>query len=276
LWVGLAGCAGPPEPIRLDVSGVRPRADFSDLAAVLSATVSEDGRVLPAGLKSDLHRLDRQLRVLAVSGPTVTPGLFPTAAARWAYWYNARVAWSLKLAVLAGGKARLDPAARRRPFPLDGRSLSLEEIDRVLLAEARRAGDFRLAACTPGVCLDRAPMPTKPYEAADFPACLNTALSRLVLDERRFVLDVERRQVRIPPMLWAVRDMVGQVGTARQPGLQPALIGRLRRYVGGLARHRLDEALGYTAVPQPPRPRLALVGPKVYVPGRFGRVELTP
>ena len=59
-------------------------------------------------------------------------------------------------------------------------------------------------------------------------------------------------------------------------GLQPALIGRLRRYVGGLARHRLDEALGYTAVPQPPRPRLALVGPKVYVPGRFGRVELTP
>ena len=274
-WAGGSGCAQVPGPVRLELTGVEPTADVSDLAAVLGEAVDGRGRVVPQRLAKVRARLDAQLRRMALAGPTSRPELFPTYGDRWAYWYNARAGWSIKLAELAGFPRRVGPAAmRRRKFDLDGRMLSLEAIDEILVSEARRTGDFRLAACAPGVSVDCAPLPSRPYAAGDFSSRINEALSRLVLDERRFVLAVGKRQVRVPPMLWACRDLLGREYRRRTGSGEASFTSALSVHVSRLARRRLAEAIGYAVVPAGFRGELDLPGRKVFLPGKVGRVEL--
>jgi len=272
-WAGCNG--GAREPVRLDLTGVEPTADVSDLAAVLDEAVDAAGRVVPQRLAKVSARLDAQLRRMALAGPTSRPELFPTYGDRWAFWYNARAGWSIKLAELAGFPRRVPPAAMRaRQFDLDGRKLSLEGIDEILLAEARRTGDFRLAACAPGVTVDCASLPKTPCAAADFAARMDEALSRLVLDERRFVLAVDERQVRVPPMLWDCRDLVAREYRRRTGSGDASFTTALSVHLSRLARRRLAQGIGYVAVGAALRGELVLPGRKVFMPGKVGRVEL--
>ena len=283
----LSGCAAEWEPVRLDLAGIGPSADVSDLSAVLAGAVTEDGRVVPSKLEPLKGRLNAQLQKMAVTGPTKTPSLYPTDAARWAYWYNARAAWSVQLAALAGFPERVAPEAMyRRAFPLDGRSMSLALVDEILLTEARRVGLFRLAACAPGVCVSEAPLPSRPHGAEDFAGHLVEAFDSLMLDERRVVLDIEAKQLRVPSMLWACRDLVLQTlertyagGSASRPSPSREsaagadLITALRPHLGPAARRRLDQAVGYTVAPAKSDCRLAIPKRKIYFPGRVGRIE---
>ncbi len=260
-------------PVELELSGAAPSADTSDLAAVLAAAVTDDGRVRPEPMRQMSARLDAALRRLAVTGPTATPGLYPTYGARWAYWYNARAAWSMKLALLCGCPRATDAAPfRARRFPLDGREMSLEAVDALLLAEAKRSGDFRLAACAPGVMTSHGPMPSRPVTAADFGEGLSAMLSRLVLDERRFVVDVEAREVRVPLLLWAARGVLQSAYRRQYGGGEVALTTALRPFVSDQARGRLEETLGYEAAAAAGG-ELAIPRRKVFYPGKIGRVE---
>ena len=262
-----------PCAVELDLAGAAPSADVSDLAAVLAGTVTEDGRFERGALAQVGDRLNAQLRAMAVAGPTATPELYPTYGSQWAYWYNARAAWSLKLAATAERRRWWSPQTCRRRFRLDGRWMSLEAVDRVLLGEARRAGLFRLAACAPGASVSSAPMPLAPWSGTDFPRRLEAAFDRLVLDHHRFVVDVESQEVAIPPMLWACRDMVMRQYADDCGKVDAALLTALRPRVGAAARRRLEEAVGYEAVPQRRSSELAVPRGKVYFPGRIGRVE---
>lgn len=269
------GCDGTElGPVRLELVKVKPTDDVSDLAAVLAEAVDDRGRVIPDKYAAVRGRLEAQLEKLAVSGPVATPQLFPTERHRWAYWYNARVAWSIKLAELAGFARRIRPEAMQRSFPLDVRAFTLDGIDEMLLAETRRSGDFRLAACAPGTRVDYAPLPKVPFTAANLSGKLNETLSRLILDEERLVFNVVWREVRVPRMLWAgrelvMREFVRATGNT-EATLTTALVGRVNRP----ARRRLQEALGYTVVAQKPRALLAVPGRKVFFPGKVGLVEL--
>ncbi len=269
------GCAGEPNvaPVHLDLTGVEASSDVSDLSAVLAEAVDARGRFVPTDLARVRSRLDSHLRKMSLTGPTATPDLYPTDASRWAWWYNARAAWSMKLADLAGCSRQVSPTARKRTFDLDGRIMSLEKIDSILLDEARRSGDFRLAACAPGAWADYAPLPRKPFTGQDFTNRLDEAFNHLVLDERRFVIDVEHRQVRIPPMLWDCRDMV-LAGYRRRFGpCKVSLTTAIRSHLARLAQRRLDNALGYAAVRQGPGTELVIPRRKIFYPGSIGRVE---
>jgi len=275
IWA--SGCQPVPpaaEPVRLDLAGVKPSADVSDLAAVLSAAVRQDGRVNPDGLKQSIDRLDAQLKLLAVSGPTATPPLYPTAPARQAYWLNARAAWSLKLAALAGCPERVEPEKfMARPFTLDGRILSLAAIDQALLAETRN-GDFRVAAAAPGVRVDDAPLPATPYEAGKLRQQAAEMFTRLMADGRRVVLDIDTQQLRLPPMLWACREGVLAEYRARYGGAgQATLLTALLALVDEPARRRLTDAVGYEVVAQPVRTELAVPKKEIYFPGKVGKIE---
>lgn len=262
------------EAVDLDLSTARRSADVSDLAAVLSEAIDAQGRLAPAGLARAGKRLDAQLRKMALAGPTATPDLYPTDASRRAYWYNARAAWSMKLADLAGCRGQsCPPNARRRPFPLDGRTMTLDEIDSVLLADARRSGDFRLAACAPGVWADYAPMPRKPFSADDFPGRLTEMLNRLVTDEKRFVIDVEGKRVCVTPLLWDCRDMVISFYHRRCGRCKVDLITAMRLHLKAGAEWRLRNALGYTAVRQEARMELVTTRRKMFFPGSVGKIE---
>ena len=273
----MGGCpSGAPltQPVRLSGAAAAPTADVADLTAVLAAAVTDDGRIDPAALRSAGGRLDAQLRKLAVTGPTATPEVYPTYGSRWAYWHNARAAWSMKLALLAGCPRRPCLAAMAgRTFRLDGRELSLGAIDEILLAEARRTGDFRLAACAPGVRVAYGPMPRRAYGAGDFGVALKDRLSVLVRDERRFEADVAARTVRVGPMLWACRNLVIARYHRDHGGSGAALLTALRPYVDAAARRRLEEFVGYAAAARGDGGELAIPRRKVYFPGKMGRVE---
>ena len=266
-----AGCAQPPVEI-LPV-GVKPSADVADLAAVLAAVRTADARFDPCRLKECAPRLDAQLARMVVSGPTVTPHLYPTYGARWAYWYNARAAWSLKLALLAGCPARVDALRlRRRRFPLDGREMSLEAVDRMLLADAARTRDVRLAACVPGVTYAYAPLPQRPFTAQDFSRGLDGPFNELLLDGRRTLLDVKARRLRLPEMLWRSREVVLAAYAARYGPATATVITALRAGANPAARRRLADALGYRADAHRTE-TLAIPVRKIYYPGKLGQVE---
>jgi hypothetical protein len=272
----LAGCAVESDvaEVRLDLTGVAVSSDVSDLSAVLSKVVDAKGRLIPAGFASVRDRLDSQLKKMAISGPTATPEMYPTDESRWAYWYNARAAWSMKLADLAGfPPAQCQPRAREKIFLLDGCDMSLEKIDSTLQDEARRSGDFRLAACAPGAWADYASLPQKPFTEGNFSAGLSKAFNRLVLNEKRFVIDVDNRRVCIPPMLWACRDMVFARYRRRFGPCKVSLTTALSPYLARPARYRLKNALGYAVVRQKTRTEIIITRRKIFYPGSIGRIE---
>jgi hypothetical protein len=260
--------------VRLDSAGVESSAEVSDLAAVLAAAVTSDGRIDPAALLSQTSRLDKQLRVMAVSGPTATPELYPLEAARQAYWLNARGAWALKLAADIGCPERTNPQTMQaRKFPLDGRIMSLNDIDQTLLQEAQTSGEFRLAACAPGVLVDYAPMPTSPFNAEGLTWRLKETFNRFVLDGRRFCLDVDSMEMRIPPMLWSCREMIVDQYQKHYGARGANLLTALGPHLDVRARQRLEEAVGYKIVPQRPRGELAIPKRRIFYPGKVGRIE---
>ncbi|HET6427855.1 MAG TPA: hypothetical protein VFJ30_05570 [Phycisphaerae bacterium] len=266
-----AGCAQPP--VEIVPVGVQPSADVSDLAAVLSAVRTGDGRFDPRKLADCAGRLEAQLARMVVSGPTATPHLYPTYGSRWAYWYNARAAWSLKLALLARCPSTVDGRRfRARRFPLDGGQTSLDAIDALLLADARRTGDVRLAACVPGVTFAYAALPERPFTAEDFSRGLDGPFNELLLDGRRTVLDVEARRLRLPEMLWQGRDVVLAAYAARYGPADATVVTALRSAAGPEARRRLADAIGYPAAAHRTE-TLTIPGRAIYYPGKLGRVE---
>lgn len=247
---------------------------MTDLAFVLNQVVLSDGRLKPAAMSAVRARLDMQLARLAVTGPETTPDLFPTDQARWAYWFNARAAWSIKLADLAGWPAALPPERLDRPFKLDGKATTLAAIDRLLESQSRAHNEFRLLAATPGVYLDNAPMPARPFTADAFPAEMESQLAALLRDRRRTVINIEAREIRLPQQVWRVRDVLaGQYARISGPTSQAGLGSMLLPFADAAGRRRLQDAVGYAVVPQPPRPELAVPRPAVFSPGNIGRVE---
>ena len=97
VWL-LAGCDDANRSlIAMQADGVTPAVDYTDLATVLNKASAKDGTIDPDELKECTEALDRQLAIMTVTGPTVTPDLLPAREDRLAYWLNARAAWAMKL-----------------------------------------------------------------------------------------------------------------------------------------------------------------------------------
>jgi len=233
-------------PVTLPARPVRPKACCRALARVLEAAVTEDGLADANRLRGRQGDLDEQIHLLAVTGPTATPGLFPTAEARAAYWLNARAAWSLKLWLDANCPARIAPEALvGRSFPLDGGRRTLAGIDRALHDEM----GWRAVVAAPGVGLDRAALPREPFCADGVGQVVRARIDAFVTDEARFAIDIERKQVRVPPVLWRfereiLREHRQRGGTDGKVTLRDFLL----LHLGHAPRKRLQDALGYEMV----------------------------
>jgi len=259
----VAGCPAVPdteEPVRLDTTGVEPGVDYSDLAAVVEEAFVQDRSlrechlIIPYAVNRKADRLDAQLKRLAVTGPTATPALLATGEDRLAYWYNARAAWALKLAMLHGLPEEIDCAVlNTRAFPLDGRTMTLREIDEVLA----RDDDWRTLVASPGVLMGRACLPERPFTSGDVRQRIANRIEQLIDDDRRFVIDVGRREVRVPRVLWRFRRRIIDDYHVRYNTRGATLTTALLPSMSGSPLRRLQDAIGYRCVPAPPCKRIA-------------------
>lgn len=252
----VVGCpAADPDPVVLDDGAVAPSADYADLAVVLSEAIGADGWIIPSQLDLYAERLDAQLLRLKVTGPTATPDLLGGADDRLAYWYNARAAWSLKLVHLLACPQKVCPAELpRRSFPLDGRMMTLADIDEHLLAES---DDWRVVVAAPGALLQRAAPPHRPFSADDVRARIDERIEAFIADEDRFVIDVDHRRIVVPPVIWRFRERIMDEYERRYGGRPVDLRQALLQHVHGAALRRLQNAVGYTPRPAPRTLRVA-------------------
>ncbi len=249
------GCVEAPGQVTLDVRGVKPTIDYTDLAVVLEGSLGNDGALRPERFKPLSGRLDKQLKRLAVTGPNATPKLLASPQSRLAYWYNARAAWAIELARLEGfpEKVHLDRFMSRR-FPLDGRTSTLAGIDRSITDE----GGWRAVVAAPGLCLERARLPETPFGASDVRKRMQNRFSQFVDDPERFVIDISARKVRVPGVLWQLRRRIIDHHRGDYGDTDVKLTTVLLRYVTGSAHRRLQDAVGYVCVPAGCCPKLAL------------------
>ena len=254
----LAGCTPPPKPIVLDEVALTRRVSYAQLAKVLKVVVDADGFVDPDLLAMEVQttRLNAQLYRMSVIGPTATRDLFLTPEDRLAYWYNARAAWSLKLALLGGLPASLQ---RRdlcdRKFPVDGRRMTLGEID-ALLSDS---GGWLAMAAAPGVLLSRAAPPQRPFSARDIRERIERRFNDFIDDEARFIVDVRRRRVVVPSVLWRLRENLIRRHEETGGATGATLITSLLPLTTGSAHRRVQDAVGYRCVGGT-EGRLALLG----------------
>ncbi len=244
----VAGCPpSDPGPVTLDDGPAAPDVDYADLAVVLSEAIGADGWIIPSQLDLYADRLDAQLLRLKVTGPTATPELLPGRDDRLAYWYNARAAWSLRLVHLLACPQKVCPAELpRRSFPLDGRTMTLADIDEHLLGAF---DDWRVVVAAPGALLQRAAPPHRPFSADDVRGRIAERIDAFIADEDRFVIDVDHRRIVVPPVIWRFRERImdeyeGRYG-ARPVDLRQALLP----HVDGAALRRLQNAVGYAPRP---------------------------
>lgn len=253
------GCPIQPRvPAEIPPTGkpVEPSAACEELALVLKWAVEDDGRVDPHMLNFLAETLQKQLDRLAVTGPRSTPKLLPTESDRLAYWYNARMAWTLDLVRRHGCPAKLPPAALNATrFTLDGRRMVLADVDAILSAD----GDWRTSAAAPGVYLHRARMPRKPFTGADVRGRIVRRLGELIDDEERFVIDLERHIAHVPSAIWRQRTRIIDLHKRRYGVATVTLRTALLRYVDDSPHRRLQDSVGFRYVPAAPDNRLLLV-----------------
>ena len=256
---GAGGCAGGPagaQPVDV-LGGVAPKTTgFDDLAAVLSATVNRHGRIDATALAAHLPRLQRQLTILAQPWPTEARDR--GSDERLAWLYNARIAWSLRIV-----SQDLMPLARRSdafdlpekisqqklldsPFPLNGGTATLRDIDRELTAY----DDFRLAVAAPCATDLFGPLPQTPFEAQTVRETATDRFVRFVLDPCRVVVDHRARRLRVPPALWGVADALTAEFNQRYNTRHATLAAALGAYLDARGRDKMKDAQGYAVVPR--------------------------
>jgi hypothetical protein len=251
----LAGCETGPVVISLDVAGVQPGTATDDLAAVLKRCVNKNGFIDPDKFPDVATPLEQQLKRLAVTGPEETPELVAFRQDRLAYWYNARTAWSVELAMRLHRQKKDDAGELARfVFPLDGRQRKLSDIDAAIEA----LGGYMDVVAAPGADLRRAALPQAPFQSQTVRDDVRKRFTDFVDDGKRFDVNVSTMTVRFPPVLWRFREAI-LADNRRQYGTpEPTLTTALLPLVHGSALRRLQDAIGYRCVEDTSKAKLAI------------------
>ncbi|MBT3201010.1 MAG: hypothetical protein HN350_13995 [Phycisphaerales bacterium] len=263
-------------PITIETKNITAQVDYSGLDAVLKAAVKPDGEILPEKLRDNAKMLEGQLMLMTLAGPKTKPALFTNDHARLNYWYNARAAWSLRL-MLTFSDERIkadetkigeDPfwiitndgptvkTFNSRPFPIDGRSMTLALIDELL----RDDFGFQAAIGAPGVDPLRAAIPDKSFDSTNAGTLIYERFNGFIDDSKRFVIDVPTRQIQVPPVLWQFSQHIitehSEIYDASGANLTTALLPMVK-----LSPHRrLQDAVGYACI-KAPAEKIPLITP---------------
>ena len=270
LWFAGIGCDANPRltPVTLDATEIKPVVDYSRLAKVLNHVVTDDGEVDTFRMSEEYSQLlEDQLKLFTLTGPGATPELFSTPAQKLAYWYNARTAWSIKLGMMQVKTDSEKQASKKdytyrqlsRKFPLDGRLMTLKDID-IVLDDKGDKGFYRVVAA-PGILFDRAKLPDKPFDPKTIDEEICGRVNAFVNSSARFVIDFEAQEVLFPPVLWRYRGRI--IGRYRKnyhlPDVFISLTTAMLDHVSGSALHRLQLAIGCKCVENTRRIKMAVI-----------------
>lgn len=125
---------GPRLPLALTPWPPALPATHEALSTVLQARRAYDARRGPSGAREQVFAW--YLSALAHNGPLSTPELFPTEADALAYALNAHIAWVIALGETPALRRRSVQTLRELPFPLDGRTSTLAQIEGEVVARA--------------------------------------------------------------------------------------------------------------------------------------------
>ena len=260
LSLALAGCVEPsrPEPISLvslDTAGVKPKVDFTPLARTLKILVESDGTIRAEKWPEVAGTLQEQLKLLALTGPGATGELFESKDQALAWWFNARAAWSIYLAMRSGdSETRKSCDWTATAFPLDGAQMTLADIDTAI----EKLGGAAAVMAAPCADLRRAKLPAAPFESKTLRENLATRFEDFVDASDRVVIDVAAKEIRFPPVIWRYRKIImddyRDKNGAAGAKLSSALLGRLT----GSPRRRFQEAIGYACVLDPRGPTASI------------------
>jgi len=192
LAVGLAACA-----TLLQVPSSAGRASDDPQAAwdrVLRGHVLDDGGIDFVGIRRDPEDLEAFVTWVATHGPRATPELFPTEAARLAYYLNAYNALAMYQVVTTPHR----PEQRVRFFllttvVLDGQRTSLYRLENAVI---RPLGDPRVHFALNCMVRGCPRLPREPFD----PSRLDAQLER----EARHFLN-EPRNIQVDPPVGVVR-----------------------------------------------------------------------
>ena len=190
--VGLAACATLLQvPSSAGQTADDPQAAWN---RVLRGHVLDDGGIDFVGIRRDPEDLEAFVAWVATHGPRTTPELFPTEAARLAYYLNAYNALAMYQVVTTPHR----PEQRVRFFllttvVLDGQRTSLYRLEN---AAIRPLGDPRVHFALNCMVRGCPRLPREPFD----PSRLNAQLER---EARRFLN--EPRNIQVDPPVGVVR-----------------------------------------------------------------------
>jgi hypothetical protein len=231
--------------VNLDIAGAAASTDTAELAVVLARCLTNDGGIIPSALTKQRGKLDAQLKRFAVTGPSASPALFAGEDEGLAFWYNARTAWALKLAMATAFPQEIRPEQLGDiSFPLDGRAMTLGQIDAIL---GQYSWQAEVAA--PGGWLDRARLPRHPFMAGDVRVRIGKRVNAFINDPRRFIVDVGHKRVLVVPALWRHRQEIIDQYESGYGTKGANFLTALIPHVSGAALRRIQDAIGYQAVP---------------------------
>ncbi|MBL4849252.1 MAG: DUF547 domain-containing protein [Planctomycetes bacterium] len=188
LVLALGGCTTTlRSPLQLDpahVAGLT-RFDAAPWALVLAKHVNSEGRVDYPSLLAERAPLDRFVALIETVGPRSRPELFPSRDARLAYYlnaYNAFVVFNVleRWPLTSVYDDALDFFVLTK-FPLDGRELSLKELEDEVV---RPFGDPRVHFALNCASVGCPRLPQQPFAAEELQAQLTQETARFLGDPR--------------------------------------------------------------------------------------------
>lgn len=208
-----AGCAlNVPAP---QTAAEGPERSEEAWARVLDTRVDDRGRIDFAGLAEAPRDLDAYVAWIGAVSPRSSPGTFPTAESRLAYWINAYNALAMYDAVrsgipesLAGLKLRF---FYRDRMVVGGERISLYALENRII---RPLGDPRIHFALNCMVRGCPRLPRVPFEAARLDAQLESAATLFLNEERNVVLDPAAKVVRFNEILrFYTKDFLAKAGS---------------------------------------------------------------
>jgi hypothetical protein len=256
--VGASACT-TVRPRSLESGSLVIRAPFSHagFAPVLSRFVDEQGQVDYAGLRAEPRALDRYYYRVARYSPDSNPELFPTEAARLAYWINGYNAAVLSAVVR---RDSLDSVLDvRPPFPffflprqtgffvfqrvrLGGKSSNLWSVETRIRKQYKDPRIHFALNCASRGCPR---LPQTPFQATELDAQLDREARAFVAEPRNVRIDEAERVVYLSSIFdWYRSDFLEWLAE-HSPGATPTLLAYVTRYATAEQASALGRAADY-------------------------------